>query len=128
MKVKIIMIFNSNSVSWQDLETKANKILKTEITTNNTVTQELNSNQIYHFTGNNITSLTISLATQNQNEAAHYHFDFSSGASELNLILPSSVEIALEGTVNGSNKTYILPSNTKYEIDILDNLGIITEY
>lgn len=81
------------------------------------ITQELQPGTIYHFTATTLTSLTITLANNSSN--AQYHFDFISPATAPTLNLPSSVSMANHFTVE---------PNSKFEIDICNNLGVFAEW
>ena len=79
------------------------------------VSQTLQPNKVYHFTSTALTSLTITLAQS----TGQYHFDFISPATAVALTLPSDVEMP---------PSFGVESNTKYEIDILDNVGVAAEW
>lgn len=81
------------------------------------VSQELQPGTIYHFTATTLTSLTITLA--NNSSDAQYHFDFISPTTAPTLNLPSSVSMANHFTVE---------PNSKFEIDICNNLGVFAEW
>lgn len=89
----------------------------TEITISDSgaVSQELQPNTVYHFTSTALTSLTITFA-QNTGQ---YHFDFISPSTAVTLTIPSSVEMP---------SSFGVEANTKYEIDILDNYGVASEW
>ena len=87
------------------------------ITDGGSVTQELQPGTIYHFTSTALTSLTITLA--NNSSDAQYHFDFISPTTAPTLNLPSSVSMANNFTVE---------PNSKFEIDICNNLGVFAEW
>lgn len=91
----------------------------TEITidASGAVDQEIQCGKVYHFTSNNITSLTISFAPIVGFE--HYHFDFISPSTPLTLILPASVKMP-----DGFN----VDANKRYEIDILNGYGVAQEW
>ena len=81
------------------------------ISSSGSVTQQLQPNKIYHFTGS-LTALTITLAAAS--DIAHYHFDFVSPSTPVTLTLPNSVVMP-----NG----FSVEANTRYEIDILNGYG-----
>ena len=83
------------------------------ISTDGAVTQELEAGVIYHFTGS-LTSLTITLAATTT--MAHYHFDFTSGATAVVLGMPNGV-IMPTG--------FLVQINTRYEVDILNNYATV---
>ncbi|MBR5817407.1 MAG: hypothetical protein IKY62_02055, partial [Clostridia bacterium] len=87
-------------------------ISEVTISTAGDVTQALDANKIYHFTGA-LTSLTITLAAASG--LPQYHFDFISGATPVTLTLPSSVVMP---------DSFSVEANNRYEIDILNNYGV----
>lgn len=96
---------------------RSQQIVEIVIDSNGDVDQEIQSGRIYHFTGDNITSLTISLAPVAGFE--QYHFDFISPIDPATLILPDSVVMP-----DGFN----VDANKRYEIDILNGYGVAQEW
>lgn len=88
------------------------------ISTTGAVSQTLSPFVIYHFTGA-ITSLTITLDTPASGQLAHYHFDFLSGSTAATLSMPQTVEMP---------DNFVVESNNRYEIDILNNYGTVTAW
>jgi len=86
------------------------------ISTDGAVTQELQPNILYHFTGT-LTSLTITLATTQG--IAYYHFDFNSGSTAVQLSLPQTVTMPDDFSVEASYR---------YEIDILNTYGTVQKW
>lgn len=91
-------------------------ISEVTISTAGDVTQALDANKIYHFTGA-LTSLTITLNATT--DLAEYHFDFISGATPVTLTLPQTV-IMSDALVPEANK--------RYEVDILNDYGVSQEW
>ena len=87
------------------------------ISSSGEVSQELQPKTIYHFTSESLISLTITLASVTPQ--AQYHFDFISSSTRVTLILPQSVIMPNNFTVE---------VNTKYEIDIVNNYGVFAEW
>lgn len=87
----------------------------TEVTNTSTgaVSLALDAGKIYHFTGT-VTGLTITLNAASG--VAHYHFDFLSGATAATLTLPNTVVMPSGFTVE---------ANKRYEVDILNNYGVV---
>lgn len=98
-----------------DLAAKADKITEVTVSTAGAVTQALDPEKIYHFTGA-LTALTITLNTPASGQLAHYHFDFDSGSTAPTLTLPQAVTMPGGFTVEASRH---------YEIDILNNYGAV---
>lgn len=80
------------------------------------VTKALDAGTLYHFTGD-LTDLTITLT--DTTDLAHYHFDFVSGDTAVELTLPDSV-IMPDG--------FAVEANKRYEIDICNNYGTAQEW
>ena len=91
-------------------------ISEVTISTAGDVTQALDANKIYHFTGA-LTSLTITLNATT--ELAEYHFDFISGATPVTLTLPQTVIMS---------DALVPEANMRYEVDILNNYGVSQEW
>lgn len=87
------------------------------ISTSGSVTQELQPNTVYHFTSTALTNLTITLASASGTPT--YHFDFISPSTAVTLVLPSSVLMPTNFTVE---------VNTRYEIDICNGHGVFAEW
>lgn len=85
----------------------------TEVTISDSgsVSQALDANKIYHFTGA-LTALTITLNAPSANKNAHYHFDFLSGATAPTVTIPNTVTMPDGWSVDAENR---------YEVDILNN-------
>ena len=79
------------------------------------VTQALDANKIYHFTGA-LTSLTITLNAAGTGIVPQYHFDFDSGSTAPTVTLPNSV------TMQGG--TFTPEASKHYEVDILNGYGV----
>ena len=86
------------------------------VATDGAVTQELQPNTLYHFTGT-LTSLTITLASTEG--IAYYHFDFNSGSTAVTLTLPNSITMPDDFSVEASYR---------YEIDILNSYGTVQKW
>lgn len=86
------------------------------VATDGAVTQELQPNTLYHFTGT-LTSLTITLASTEG--IAYYHFDFNSGSTAVTLTLPNSITMPDDFSVE---------TNYRYEIDILNAYGTVQKW
>lgn len=98
-----------------DLAAKADKVTEVTVSTAGAVTQALDPEKIYHFTGA-LTALTITLNTPASGQLAHYHFDFDSGSTAPTLTLPQAVTMPGGFTVEASRH---------YEIDILNGYGAV---
>ena len=98
-----------------DLVTKADKVTEVTVSTAGAVTQALDAEKIYHFTGA-LTSLTLTLNAPASGQLAHYHFDFLSGATAPTLTMPNTVTMPSGFTVEASKH---------YEIDILNGYGAV---
>ena len=87
----------------------------TEVTidTSGAVTQALDANKIYHFTGA-LTSLTITLNAVTSSNVAQYHFDFLSGTAAPTLTMPNTVVMPDD---------FAVEANTRYEVNVLNNYG-----
>lgn len=111
-----------NSVTLSGNKTAADLGLSaavTEVTNSSTgaVSLALDAEKIYHFTGA-LTSLTLTL-TAPVSGFAHYHFDFDSGSTAPTLTLPNTVTMPDSFTVEASKH---------YEIDILNNYGVVVSW
>ena len=96
-------------------EGKADKITEVTIGTAGAVTQALDAEKIYHFTGA-LTSLAITLNPPGSGKLAQYHFDFESGSTPPTVTLP--------GTVSMAGGTFTPEASKRYEIDILNGYGL----
>lgn len=94
---------------------KADKVTEVTVSDDGAVTQALDPEKIYHFTGT-LTALTIDLTTPASGQLAHYHFDFDSGSTAPTLTLPQTVTMPSGFTVEASKH---------YEIDILNGYGAV---
>ena len=96
----------------------ATGVTEVTISSSGAVTQALDPEKIYHFTGA-LTSLTITLNVATSGQLAQYHFDFESGSTALTLTLPNTINMPLSFSVT---------SNHHYEIDIFGTYGIGQEW
>lgn len=98
------------------------KITEETISTSGAVSATLSKLKITHFTGKP-TSLTISFENVEANWSGYsYHFDFTTGSTATVLTLPNGV--IMPSGFSGSN----LSANTRYEIDILNNYGVVMSW
>ena len=111
-----------------DISGKADKLVEVTIDTSGVVTQALDPNKLYHFTSNALTSLVVTLTEPESGDIAQYHFDFISGSTTATLTLPDTVSIDLDGTAGAGVVTYTMEANTRYELDILNGYGVISEW
>lgn len=100
------------------LNTKCDKITEINDTSTGSQTKAIDANKIYHFTGA-LTALTIQLNAPASGELAWYHFDFNSGSNALTLTLPNTVTMPSGFTIE---------ANKHYEIDILNNYGVVMSW
>lgn len=82
------------------------------------VTQALDPEKIYHFTGA-LTALTITLNAPASGQLAQYHFDFTCGATAPTVTIPSTVVMP-----DGSS----FDASKRYEVDILNNYGAVVSW
>ena len=101
-----------------DLAGKADKVTEVTVSDDGAVTQVLDPGKIYHFTGA-LTALTITLNTPAAGQIAHYHFDFTCGATAPTLTMPNTVTMPGGFTVEASKH---------YEIDILNGYGAVISW
>ncbi len=85
------------------------------VSTAGAVTQALDAGKIYHFTGA-LTALTITLNAPASGQIAEYHFDFLSGATAPTLTMPNTVTMP---------DSFAVETNTRYEVDVLNNYGAV---
>ena len=97
---------------------KADKVTEVTNSTAGAVSVALDPEKIYHFTGA-LTSLSITLTAPANGHLAYYHFDFDSGSTAPTLTLPQTVTMPSGFTVE---------ANKHYEIDILNNYGVVTAW
>ena len=97
---------------------KADKVTEVTVSTAGAVTQALDPEKIYHFTGA-LTALTIALNTPAAGQIAHYYFDFDSASTAPTLTLPNTVTMPSGFAVEASKH---------YEIDILNNYGAVLSW
>lgn len=92
----------------------------TEVTISDTgaVTQALDAGKIYHFTGT-LTALTVTLTAASAGQIAWYHFDFDCGSTAPTVTIPNTV------TMPDSQS---FDANKHYEVDILNNYGVVSEW
>lgn len=93
------------------------KITEVTIATDGAVTQALDANKIYHFTGA-LTSLTITLNAV-ANGIAQYHFDFLSGTTAPTLTMPAAV-VMPDG--------FAVEASKRYEVDVLNGYGAVMSW
>ena len=91
---------------------KADKVSVVSVADAGAVTQALDANKIFDFTGA-LTSLTITLNAAAA--PAQYHFCFQSGSTAPTLTLPNTVVMP---------SGFQVEANKHYEIDILDGYGV----
>lgn len=98
---------------------RAAAVVPTEqsITTSGAVTCTLQPNIAYHFTSEELTSLTITLASTT--DIPQYHFDFISPGTAITLTLPASITMP-DG--------FAIAANNRYEIDILRGYGVVQNW
>lgn len=108
-------IYNAlgNKANASDLNLKANKWAETTISSSGAISQTLDPETLYHFTGA-ITSLTIALAAVTSGQIPHYHFDFLSGATAPTLVIPQTIVMP---------DSWAVEANKRYEVDILNGYG-----
>ena len=94
---------------------KADKVTEVTVSTAGAVTQALDPEKIYHFTGA-LTALTITLNAPAAGQLAHYRFDFDSASTAPTVTIPNTVAMPGGFTVEASKH---------YEIDILNNYGAV---
>ena len=94
---------------------KADKVTEVTVSTAGAVTQALDPEKIYHFTGA-LTALTITLDAPAAGQLAHYRFDFDSGSTAPTVTIPNTVAMPGGFTVEASRH---------YEIDILNGYGAV---
>ena len=90
------------------------ELTEVTIATSGAVTQNLTANRMYHFTGE-LTSLTITFAPTAK--AAHYNWDFSTGATVPTFTVDGAVFNQLE-----------LEPNSHYEVDVFNGWGVIVPW
>lgn len=88
------------------------------ISSSGAVTQAISPYVIYHFTGA-LTSLTITLNAASSGQLAQYHFDFNCGSTAPTVALPNTVILP-------DNNNF--DANTHYEVDILNNYGVVSAW
>ena len=91
---------------------KADKVSVVSVADAGAVTQALDANKVFDFTGA-LTSLTITLNAAAA--PAQYHFCFQSGSTAPTLTLPNTVVMP---------SGFQVEANKHYEIDILDGYGV----
>ena len=82
------------------------------ISTSGAISQALQPDTVYHFTSNELTSLSI---TFTGDSTSQYHFDFISSSVAVVLSLPNTVIMP---------SSFGVEVNSKYEIDIYQNYGV----
>lgn len=97
---------------------KADKVTEVTISDAGAVTQALDPEKIYHFTGA-LTALTITLDAPATGQLAHYRFDFDSGSTAPTLTLPQTVTMP---------DSFSVEANKHYEIDILNGYGAVMSW
>ena len=101
-----------------DLAAKADKVTEVTISTAGAVTQALDPEKIYHFTGA-LTALTITLNAAASGQLAQYHFDFNCGSTAPTVTIPNTVTMPSGNTFDASKH---------YEVDILNNYGTVMSW
>lgn len=97
---------------------KADKVTEVTISTAGAVTQALDPEKIYHFTGA-LTALTITLNAAASGQLAQYHFDFNCGSTAPTVTIPNTVTMPSGNTFDASKH---------YEVDILNNYGTVMSW
>ena len=88
------------------------------VSTAGDVTQALDAETIYHFTGA-LSSLTLTFNAAATGQLAQYHFDFTTGSTAPTLTVPSTVTMP-DG--------FDVKANKRYEIDILNGYGAVMSW
>ena len=101
-----------------DLAAKADKVTEVTISTAGAVTQALDPEKIYHFTGA-LTALTITLNAAASGQLAQYHFNFNCGSTAPTVTIPNTVTMPSGNTFDASKH---------YEVDILNNYGTVMSW
>lgn len=100
---------------WKKLtHSEAPEVGEITISDSGAVTQALEANYIYHFTGA-LTSLTITLTPATG--LAQYHFDFRTGSTVPTFTTTGIIFDDLE-----------LEANTRYEVDVLNGYGAVLSW
>lgn len=95
---------------------KADVITEVTVSDAGAVTQAVDANTIYHFTGA-LTSLTITFNATSG--LAQYHFDFDSGST--------APTVTISG-VTWQGGSFTPSANKHYEVDILNGYGVVAEW
>lgn len=94
-----------------ELSSKANKVSVENVSEN---TKELQPNKYYIF--GEMETLTLTLATGEENKLSEYMFEFTSGTTPTTLTLPESVKWMGNNTIEAS-KTY--------QVSIVNNIAVL---
>ena len=90
-----------------------------KVSTTGAVTQEIQPNQFYEF--GEVTSLTITLASQASGYIGEYQFQFTSGSTPATLNLPENVSYMVA-------PDFQIEANKTYQVSILNNVAVIGGY
>lgn len=99
----------------QDISGKEDKTQTLTVTTGGDVSQALDAEKIYVFSGA-LTSLTLTFNAPASGDLAQYHFIFAEGSTAFDPVLPN-------GVVMPDNHTW--EADTRYEVDILNNYAVV---
>lgn len=99
-------------------ETKQEALEEVPVTNSGAVTKALDPGKWYHFTGA-LTSLAISFNAPAAGQSAQYHFDFNTGSTAFEPVLP--VNVVWPPYQNWSTDTH-------YEIDVTNGYMLIARW
>lgn len=104
--VDFLAVSNDLNVdTWTRDIIRIGEAVETENVSGNIVTKTIEPNKLYHFTGNAITELNISLGTLVPNIANIYSFYFIAGSANPTISLPNTVTI--DGTPSIASGDYV---------------------
>lgn len=96
-------------------ETKQEALEEVSVTNSGAVTKALDAGKWYHFTGA-LTSLQVSFNAPVTGQFAQYHFDFNTGSTAFEPVLP--INVVLPTNQNWS-------ADTHYEIDVANGYALV---